>query len=58
MPGLFDTTLLMIYLLPLLGLVLGMLPALLVWFYSKPRRSKAQQKLVAEQVNTEFTLSL
>ena len=58
MPGLFDTTLLMIYLLPLLGLVLGMLPAVLVWRYSKPRRRKAENKFVTEQVNTEFTLSL
>lgn len=58
MPGFFDTTLLMIYLLPLLGLVLGMLPAVLVWHYSKPRRRKAENKLVTEQVNTEFTLSL
>lgn len=58
MSCLFDTTLLMIYLLPLLGLVLGMLPAVLVWRYSKPSRSKALNKLVTEQVNTEFTLSL
>lgn len=45
MSGLFDITLLLIYLLPLLGLVLGTLPALLVWRYCKPRRRQVKCQL-------------
>lgn len=58
MPALFDMTLLMIYLLPILGLILGMLPALLVWHFCLLKRSRAKRKLDAKQVNNEFTLSL
>ncbi|MCC5451365.1 hypothetical protein LMJ53_06410 [Rheinheimera sp. UJ51] len=36
-------TLLLIYLMPLLGFILGMLPALVVWRFSKPRRKKHQR---------------
>lgn len=32
MLGIFDFTLLLIYLLPLLGLLLGAVPAMLVWY--------------------------
>lgn len=58
MPNLFDTTLIMIYLLPLLGLLLGILPAFFVWHFSKLKRSRVRQKALAEQVNNGFTLLL
>ncbi|GGW64760.1 hypothetical protein GCM10008111_20850 [Alishewanella tabrizica] len=58
MLGLLDTTLILIYLLPVLGLFLGMIPAFLVWHFSKPRRYKAPPHSVSSAVNSEFTLSL
>lgn len=58
MPSLFDTTLIMIYLLPLLGLLLGILPALFVWHFSRLKRSRVRQSAVAGQVNNGFTLLL
>ena len=58
MLGLLDTTLILIYLLPVLGLFLGMIPALLVWHFNKPRRYKATPRSVSSAVNSEFTLSL
>lgn len=58
MPGLFDITLIMIYLLPVLGLILGMLPALLVWHLCLLKRSRTNRKVTAKQVNNGFTLSL
>lgn len=58
MPGLFDMTLIMIYLLPVLGLILGMLPTLMVWHFCLLKRSRAKRKVDAKQVNNRFTLSL
>ncbi len=56
--GWLDTTLLLIYLLPLLGLVLGLLPAIAVWcFYKAPRKSKASFAKGLE-AKAGFTLSL
>ncbi|MCF4008294.1 MULTISPECIES: hypothetical protein [Gammaproteobacteria] len=51
-------TLLLIYLMPLLGFILGMLPALVVWRFSKPRRKKTPTIEQAARIKTGFTLSL
>lgn len=58
MLNVFDTTLLLIYLLPLLGFLLGILPATLVWHLSRLKRSRGRQKAPTAQVNNRFTLSL
>lgn len=58
MPNIFDTTLLLIYLLPLLGFLLGILPATLVWHLSRLKRSRGRRKALTAQVNNRFTLSL
>gem|GEM_PF-2688423 len=58
MLGLLDTTLILIYLLPVLGLFLGVIPAFLVWHFSKPRRYKAASHPASPSVNNKFTLSL
>lgn len=58
MPNLFNTTVIMIYCMPLLGLLLGILPALFVWYVSRRKRSSVKQKTTTEQVNNGFTLLL
>lgn len=55
--GVTDSTLLLIYALPIAGLLLGMLPAIFVWYCSKWWQKKSQSRLV-DSVKSEFTLSL
>ena len=51
-------TVLMIYILPLLGFILGMLPAIVVWNVSKARRKKTPAIEQPAGIKTGFTLSL
>lgn len=55
--GLVDSTLLLIYALPIAGLLLGMLPAIIVWHCSKWWQKKLQSQST-DPLKSEFTLLL
>lgn len=55
--SLIDSTLLLIYALPIAGLLLGMLPAMMVWYCTKFWQKKLQSRS-SDPLKPEFTLSL